>query len=79
MTVAVLFPTMSFHYQAETLVGAEERVECAAVNERVNVHVCVWIDLSGGRQCGFTLLCANTGLGLDVFSIKRGNMRGVSM
>lgn len=44
MTVAVLFPTVSFHYKAETLVGEEERTECIAVkNKRWGVgDACVY-------------------------------------
>ena len=60
MTVAVLFPTVSFHYESKTFVGAEERAECAEVVEQgkciyIYIYICVlgWIGCSLGGQYGF--------------------------
>ena len=79
MTVAVLFPTVSFHYESKTFVGAEERAECAEVVEQgkciyiyIYISVCLdGLDVLWGGNTDFTLLCLYTGSGLGYLYKKK--------
>lgn len=83
MTVAVLFPTVSFHYESKTFVGAEERAECAEVVEQgkciyIYIYLCAWMDwmFFGGAIRILHYFAYIQGQDLGIFTKRRNIMQG---